>query len=363
MNQIIMWIMAAGAVAGGVDRLLGNRFGLGKKFEEGFELLGATALSMAGIICLVPLLSKALRWAVVPLWQKLGLDAAMLGGVVAIDMGGYQLAMELAEDVAVGRYAGIVVAATFGCTVSFTIPVGMGMLGEEDRPLLTRGILIGLGCLPVGLLAGGLLCHLKLTTIFVQSLPVLLLSLLLMVGIRKNPDRVVRGFSMFAGMIRVLTTIGLILGAVTYMTGWKVLADMAPLEDAMQVVSSIGIVMLGSLPVAELLGHILRKPFQWIGKRTGMNTVSMTGILMGMVSIVPAIAMMKEMDSRGKVVNGAFAVCAASALAAHMGFTFGVEPELVVPLLAAKAAGGIAGVFAALLFTKQNTTAHPPIHT
>ena len=32
MNQIIMWIMAVGAVLGGVDRIAGNRFGLGKRF-------------------------------------------------------------------------------------------------------------------------------------------------------------------------------------------------------------------------------------------------------------------------------------------------------------------------------------------
>ena len=57
MNQIIMWIMAVGAVLGGVDRIAGNRFGLGKRFEEGFTLLGPTALSMSGIICLTPLLS------------------------------------------------------------------------------------------------------------------------------------------------------------------------------------------------------------------------------------------------------------------------------------------------------------------
>ena len=40
MNTLIMWVMACGAVLGGLDRILGNRFGLGKRFEEGFELLG-----------------------------------------------------------------------------------------------------------------------------------------------------------------------------------------------------------------------------------------------------------------------------------------------------------------------------------
>ena len=61
MNTLIMWVMACGAAVGGLDRILGNRFGLGKRFEEGYELLGASALSMAGIICLVPLLTLGLE--------------------------------------------------------------------------------------------------------------------------------------------------------------------------------------------------------------------------------------------------------------------------------------------------------------
>ena len=49
MTEIIMWILAACALLGGLDRLAGNRFGLGKRFEEGFMLLGPTALSMGWI--------------------------------------------------------------------------------------------------------------------------------------------------------------------------------------------------------------------------------------------------------------------------------------------------------------------------
>ena len=142
MNTLIMWVMACGAVLGGLDRILGNRFGLGKRFEEGFELLGATALSMAGIICLVPLLTLGLEKTIVPFWKLLGLDPAMLGGISAIDMGDFQLAVELAADPKVASYAGILVAATLGCTVTFTIPVGMGMVPEKDRPLFARGILL-----------------------------------------------------------------------------------------------------------------------------------------------------------------------------------------------------------------------------
>lgn len=353
MNTIIMWIMAAGAVIGGLDKICGNRLGLGKRFEEGFLLLGATALSMAGIICLTPLLSGLLKTAVVPLCERSGLDPGILGGILAIDMGGYQLSMELAGLPAAGRYAGIVVGATFGCTVTFTIPVGMGMISAGERPLFARGMLIGLGMMPVSLLAGGFFCGLRLLQILCLSLPVFVLSLLLMAGIRFFPNPMIQGFGHFAAGIRFLTTVGLIAGAVEYMTGFQILKGLAPITEAMAVVSSIGVVLLGSLPAAEILRRILEKPLNWIGGKTGMNGSSAAGLLMGIVSPVPAIAMMKEMDPRGKVANAAFLVCGASALAAHMGFTYGTEPDLVVPLLVSKLAGGLCGAGAAVALTRK----------
>ena len=97
---------------------------------------------MSGIICLTPLLSRFLRFALVPIWNFLGLDAGLLAGILAIDMGGYQLAGELSASQEMVRYAGLVIAATLGCTITFTIPVGMGMLKSGDRLFFSRGMLI-----------------------------------------------------------------------------------------------------------------------------------------------------------------------------------------------------------------------------
>ncbi|MGN1021078.1 MAG: ethanolamine utilization protein EutH, partial [Aristaeellaceae bacterium] len=87
MEQIIMIIMAVGAALGGVDRILGNRMGLGDKFEEGFRLLGPVALAQAGIICIAPVLAEVLGPAVKTVYHALGQDPAMFGSILAIDMG------------------------------------------------------------------------------------------------------------------------------------------------------------------------------------------------------------------------------------------------------------------------------------
>ncbi len=290
MNQILMAIMAAGVVLGGMDRLLGNRFGYGEKFEEGFRLLGPTALSMAGMICLAPVLANVLGKAIIPFYQAIGVDPSMFGSVLAIDMGGYQLAKELAIDSSIGSYAGIVVSAILGCTLVFTIPVGMGMI---------------------------------------------------------------KGFCVLANGIRVLVTVGLMLAAVEFLCGWNPIPGMTPIEDAMSVVSSIGVVLLGSLPAAELLRQLLKKPFTLLGERLGIKPLGFIGMLIGLVSPLPVLSMYQDMDEKGKVTIGAFLVSGTSLLAAHMGFVISTEPAMLPALICGKLSGAIAAAVLTMCFHKE----------
>ncbi|MCC8100243.1 MAG: ethanolamine utilization protein EutH [Clostridiales bacterium] len=356
-ENVLMWVLALGAVLGGLDHLLGDRTGLGKRFEEGFQLLGPTALSMAGILCLAPLLSALVQRVVLPLWPWQAVDPSILAGVLAIDMGGYQLAVSTARDPAVGLFSGIVVASTLGCTLSFTVPTGMQLLEGEDRAAFSQGILIGLCTLPAGLLAGGVAEGLGVCRTLLQCLPVFALSLLLILGMTVFPRGALRGFLGFARLIRAASILGLILGSVQYMTGVTLLPDLMPLEEAMSVVSGIGIVLLGSLPAAELLQRALRRPLNWFGQKSGMNRQSLAGLLIGFVSVVPVLAMMPQMDRRGKIVNGACLVGAASALAAHLSFVFSAEAGMMLPLLCAKVVGGVLGAAAAMVAVGPDASA------
>ena len=56
INEIIVWILMICMVLGAIDRIIGNKFGLGKEFEEGFNAMGPLALAMLGIMCLAPIL-------------------------------------------------------------------------------------------------------------------------------------------------------------------------------------------------------------------------------------------------------------------------------------------------------------------
>lgn len=356
MNQILMVVMSVGVILGGLDHLLGNKLGYGKKFEEGFGLFGSMTLSMAGMICLAPVLADLLGRLIVPLYQAAGVDPSMFGSILAIDMGGYQLAAELAVNEEIGSYAGIVVSAIFGCTLVFTIPVGMGLIRREDQPCFARGIMLGLAAMPAGLLAGGIFSGLTPRTCLHQNLPIFLAAILLLLGLWKIPGKMVRGFCIFAGSIRVFVTIGLITAAVESLCGFSIIPGMAPLADAMEVVSSIGIVLLGSLPIAELLCRLLKKPFVRLGSKLNLSPKSLTGMLVSLVSPIPVFSMYQEMDARGKVAAGAFLVSGTSLFAAHLGFTLATAPAMVPALFAGKLIGAATAFLLAMCFSTKNIT-------
>ena len=115
-NDIILWIVAIGVIIGGIDKLIGNRYGLGQKFDEGFQAMGDLALAVAGIVVLAPVLANWLQPALVSLFGLFHADPSMFASIIANDMGGYSLAMSLAKDYEVGLMSGCITASMLGCT-------------------------------------------------------------------------------------------------------------------------------------------------------------------------------------------------------------------------------------------------------
>ncbi len=353
MNTIIMWTLAVCAVLGGLDKILGNRFGLGKRFDEGFELLGPLVSGMAGILVLSPLMAKGLRAVISPLFIKIGIDPSVAASLLAIDMGGYPLAMELGVDRRIALYSGIIAASTFGCTVSFTIPVGFSLTDKRTSADFALGTMYGLITMPVGLLIGGAFCGLSVLETIWQSLPLMLLAVLMMVGIRLNTERMIRVFNVFAKFISLLCVGGAVLGTFEYLTGVAIIPGLMPMKEAMTTAVMCGITMLGSLPFMGIVTALLKKPLAALGAKLHMNDCGISSLVMNLVSITTCLAAVRKMDRRSVIVNAAFFVSAADAFSSHLGFCAASEPALVSAQLAAKLSGGIAAAALALVLTRN----------
>lgn len=354
VHEILIWIMAVFAVLGAVDRIFGNRLGLGKEFEEGLLAMGALALAMIGIIALAPVLARLLRPVVVPVYEFLGADPAMFAGtILACDMGGGVLAQELTGDAQAALLGGVITGSMLGATVVFTIPVAMGILPEADRPFLAKGILAGIVTVPVGILVGGLVAGFPLRKVLANLIPVVLIAGIIALGLWKWEKAMIRGFGYFGKGIIGLITLGLAAAIVENLTGFSLIPGMAPAEDGFLTVGAIAFVLAGAFPLVHVITRLLRRPLMKLGGVLGINDTAAAGLIASLANSIATFGMVKDMDSRGKVVNIAFAVSAAFVFGDHMGFTAGFAPSLLPAMILGKLAGGISAVAVALWLTKK----------
>ncbi len=354
MFEILMWVFAAFAVLGAVDRIIGNRFGLGQKFEEGILAMGSLALAMIGIITLAPVLAKLLNPVVVPVYGFLGADPAMFAGsILACDMGGGPLAMEMTDDLDAALLGGVLTGSMLGATLVFTIPVAMGILAPEDRPAMAKGILCGIVTIPLGIFAGGLVAGFPVGMVARNLIPVVLIAVLIALGLWKAEKWMVRGFAAFGKGVVAVVTIGLAAAIVEALTGFAVIPGMAPIDEGFATVGAIAIILAGAFPLVYVLTKLLEKPLTGLGKWLGINDTAAAGLVASLANSIAAFDMVRDMDSRGKVVNIAFAVSAAFVFGDHLGFTAGFAPEMLPGMIVGKLVGGISAVAVAMLLTRK----------
>lgn len=356
VNEIIVYIMVVFMALGAIDRILGGKFGLSQQFEEGIMAMGSLALAMIGIISLAPVLANLLRPVLGPVFRVFGADPAMFAGsILACDMGGAPLAMELAETREAALFSGIIVGSMLGPTIVFNIPVALGIIGHDDHSALAKGVLAGVITVPLGSLAGGLVAGFPFMMVVRNLIPIVIFAILIALGLWKLERGMIKGFIVFGKIVLIVITIGLAAAIIEKLTGFVVIPGMAPLSDGVAVVGDIAIVLAGAFPLVYVITKVFRKPLMKLGGLLGMNDVSAAGMIASLANSIPMFGMMKDMDNRGKVLNVAFAVSASFVFGDHLGFTAGFAPEMLSSMIVGKLVGGITAVAVAMLFTRRTS--------
>lgn len=354
INEIIIYIMVVFMVLGAIDKCLGNKLGLGEQFDEGLMAMGSLTLAMVGIIALSPVLAQWLSPIVVPVYTALGADPAMFATtLLANDMGGFSLALALAQSPEAGLFAGAILGAMFGPTIVFNIPVALGIINKEDHEFLATGVLAGLITVPAGCLAGGLVAGFSLSMILSNLVPIILVAVLIALGLWLYPKQMIAGFSIFGKFVVVMATLGLAAGIVQQLTGLTLIPGLGPIEEGIKIVGDIAIVLAGAFCLVWVLTKVFKKPLMKMGSLLGINEIAAAGMIATLANSIPMFGMLKDMDDRGKIVNVAFCVSAAFVLGDHLGFTAGVAREMIFPMIVGKLVGGITAIFVALFLYQR----------
>ncbi|EPX86520.1 Ethanolamine utilization protein [Rubellimicrobium thermophilum DSM 16684] len=319
-----------------------------------------------------PLLSRIVSSAVGPLFAAVGADPAVAATtIIAIDMGGYQLADALAQS-REGWLMASLVGYMAGATIIFSIPVGLAMLDRRDHKYMALGIMSGILSVPVGVFIAALIVLLTgtpirpeiattgpatlqlalgLGQILRDLLPLVLFCVAIALGLRLVPDAMIAGFLWFGRIMYGAITLVLVFSIVEYFTGlfttlfggWgfdPIIADEADQFRALEIAGYIGIMLAGAFPMVYLITRHLAGPMQALGRRLGLSPVGAAGLLATIANILAMYRLVREMRARDKVLVIAFAVCAAFAFGDHLAFTANFQPSLILPLLLGKLLGG-----------------------
>lgn len=346
--------MAVFSVLGAMDRILGNRFGLGQQFEKGFQMFAPAALSMIGMIVLAPLIADLMHPVLNFMSETLKLEPSILpASLFANDMGGTALAQQTAVDATLGRYNGFIVAAMMGVTVSFTVPLALTMVKKAQHQDLLLGFLYGIITVPIGCFAGGLMMNISLGALLWDLLPLLLFSVLLACCLHFFPSQTVKVFQVLGTGIRVLITVGLAIGIVEFLTGYTPLAGKVDsFESGADICVNACVVYTGTLPFLHLLSKLLDRPLKWTGRKLGINSTSALGFVSSLATSVTTYGIMEDMDRKGVILNGAFSISAAFTFASHLAFTMALDTTAIVPVILSKLIAGVCAVALAFIAYK-----------
>lgn len=225
-------------------------------------MIGPLCLAIVGIIALVPEIKWVLEKTLTPLYTKLGLDPSMaVTAILAIDMGGFQLAKSVAADELIGNWAGIVYGSMMGATIVFSIPVGLAAITKKMFQLFQKVYYM--------VLPQYLLVHLLVEQLWKflfncnsKSNYSSNFSIIIIVCLKVFPKGTVKVFKGFSVFLNVLGMVGLALAMVNDLILYP-LADLGlfnmnnvyffrllgSTSEGIGVAGSVGLILSGALPL------------------------------------------------------------------------------------------------------------------
>lgn len=380
-GNYIIYLIMLGAVIGALASILRPSGQLGREFVNGIYSIGPVFLAQAGIMVSIPFLSKGIAYVLAPLFDGLGSDASIAAlSIIAVDVGGYQLAHSIAKTQDMWITAALV-GYTSGAAIVYLIPVGLMMLRRKDHKYLALGSMAGLVSIPFAVVFALLIITVfnipfrgevatgtpalhymsaGLLDIIKALLPLFLFCFAVAAGLKFFPNQMVHGFLVFGKLVDSAIKLILAFSIVEHFTGvfsktvgWgfsPMFADADELFRAIEIAGYIGIMLAGTFPICYLFQKYFRKPMNAVGGAMGLSSVGAAGFITVLANIIAAYHLFDKMTARDRVICVAFGVCAQSTIGDHLAFTANFQPTLILPIMLGKVFGGLLAVYLATRF-------------
>ena len=381
-GNLVVYLIMLFAFIGAVCSIYNEDSEIGKQFLNGIYSIGPIFLPVAGVMAASPYITAFVGTVFGTVFLLFGADPAIAATTfIAVDMGGYQLADVLAQS----RESWIMAMITgfmAGATIVFSIPVALKMLEKSDRKYFALGTMAGFFTIPVGVLAGTLICYFtnpfirenintaevsnyqlqfEFTEIIFNLIPLTIICLIIAIGLFYVPQKMIKGFIVFGKIMDSLLRLVFVFCVIEYFTGFftsifgswgfePIIADEEDINRALEVSGYIGIMLCGVFPLVYVIKRYLSKPLIILGNKFGLSLDATAGLLAGAANVLALFALIKDMKPEDKVKTIAFSVTSAFLIGDHLAFTANFQPNMILPVMCGKLLAGLLAVYIANKF-------------
>ena len=269
-------------------------------------------------------------------------------------MGGYKIAQAIGQNNQEIYFSGILISSILGCTISFTLPLALGMIKEDHIDILCKGILCGIVTLPIGLFFGGILLKMSILKILQSLFPIIVISLFIIIGLYKIPSRMIKYFKALAKFIFLIGLIGLGLQGFKSITGIELIKNLLPLEEAITIVGKIAIFLAGANVMLEVIKLTFKNKIKKLERSLGINSASVAALVGSLASAVIVFTDFDKLDNRGKLVCSAFSVAGAYVFGGQLGYVVTEAKDITLIYILVKLVCGFLAILLALKVTKES---------
>lgn len=385
LGQIILYTIICCSIIGCIASIFKPYSPLAKQYLSGFYAIGHIFVAIAGIFAIIPHLVGMLEKFIVPFYKSTLLEPSLaITSILAVDMGGYQVAMQVCEN-----YEGFVMAMFVGymsgATIVFSIPIGLRILDASLHKDFALGIMIGFLSIPFGVFVSCLVVMLfpisiresvatqgvgtytlafDIFYVLYNLMPLLIFSLTISLGLYFAKEIMIKLFRIFGYIIDIWGKLFLALFLIEHFSGFfsnqfgtfpfdAVFADSVDSVRALEIAGYTGLMLSGAFVLCHLLNAFLESKRAFFA-RFGSDVTLIGGIMACSSNILVGYPMLPQMKSETRIKVIAFSVCGGFLLGDHLSFSANFQPNLIVAVSIGKIAGGILSLYLARLFIAKN---------
>lgn len=325
-----------------LDLILGCRLHLGDALKEGLGVITELLLLMTGFMALSPWIAANIAPSFSPLLMRLGCDPSLFAGILfSCDAGGAYLAQAIGTDPDAVVYNGLIVASFFGTAMTGAVPLALSNTSGSQRKAAVKGLCTAFIFLPAFCILTGLFCAMPLGMMVRNTWPILVLSLILLVGLLFFQNFMVKGFTILALFVRGAACTGFAIAVWQDAGGTVLLSGLTPLDEIYPVIVRIGVFLGGIMPVFSLIQRIMTKPLNRLSRYLDITSESVSYLFLSTCNDIPTLMNLSRMDLTGITINTAYLMMSSYTVGDFLAFTLQFRPSLAVPMMFGRLLSGI----------------------